>query len=112
MTRPAAPPLIVIPDPRFVMGTDLFPAGNKSVPITEALAAAALDGGADGLDLVRQLAKVAPAQLKPGGLLALEIGAGQAVETEEILRSAGFVETERHEDLSGIERVVSGRTAR
>lgn len=72
----------------------------------------ALDGGADGLDLVRRLAKAAPAQLKPGGLLALEIGAGQAAETEEILRSAGFVETERHEDLSGIERVVSGRTVR
>lgn len=72
----------------------------------------ALDGGADGLDLVRRLAETAPAQLKPGGMLALEIGAGQALETEQILRQAGFVETERHEDLSGIERVVSGRTPR
>jgi release factor glutamine methyltransferase len=70
----------------------------------------ALDGGEDGLDLVRRLADSAPAHLKPGGMLALEIGEGQAIETEHILRTAGFVETERHEDLNGIERVVSGRT--
>lgn len=70
----------------------------------------ALDGGADGLDLVRKLAQAAPAHLKPGGLLALEIGEGQAVKTEEILRAAGFIDTERHEDLSQIERVVTGRT--
>lgn len=72
----------------------------------------ALDGGADGLDLVRRLAATAPARLAPGGLLALEIGMGQAAETETILRESGFAETERHEDLSGIERVVSGRTPR
>lgn len=72
----------------------------------------ALDGGPDGLDLVRKLAETAPAQLKPGGMLALEIGEGQAVETERILKAAGFTETERHEDLNGIERVVSGRTPR
>lgn len=72
----------------------------------------ALDGGTDGLDLVRKLAEAAPAQLKPGGMLALEIGDGQAVETERILRAAGFVETDRHEDLNQIERVVSGRIKR
>ncbi|MBJ7355409.1 MAG: peptide chain release factor N(5)-glutamine methyltransferase [Thermoleophilaceae bacterium] len=72
----------------------------------------ALDGGPDGLDLVRRLAAAAPAHLRPGGMLALEIGEGQAAETERILQAAGFVETERHEDLNGIERVVSGRTTR
>jgi release factor glutamine methyltransferase len=69
----------------------------------------ALDGGEDGLDLVRRLADGAPAHLKPGGMLALEIGEGQAIETESILRAAGFVKTERHVDLNGIERVVTGR---
>lgn len=72
----------------------------------------ALDGGDDGLDLVRRLAAQAPAHLKPGGLLALEIGLGQALETEAILRAHGFVNIERHKDLSEIERVVSGRTQR
>lgn len=69
----------------------------------------ALDGGEDGLDLVRRLAEQAPAHLKPHGLLALEIGMGQANETAAILERSGFVKIERHEDLAGIERVVSGR---
>lgn len=71
----------------------------------------ALDGGEDGLDLVRELAAQATGHLKPAGQLALEIGMGQAGQTEQILRAAGFVEIERHEDLAGIERVVSGRLA-
>lgn len=72
----------------------------------------ALDGGADGLDLVRRLAADVPAHLKPGGMLALEIGLGQASETARILGDAGMVEIEKHEDLTGIERVVSARTSR
>lgn len=70
----------------------------------------ALAGGEDGLDLVRRLAADAPARLKPAGLLALEIGAGQAEETERILRENGFVRTEIHNDLAGHGRVVSGHT--
>ena len=38
----------------------------------------ALDGGADGLDIIRQLVSVAADYLNPQGTLALEIGAGQA----------------------------------
>jgi release factor glutamine methyltransferase len=40
--------------------------------------ALALDGGADGLDLIRRLVADAPGRLAPGGALLLEIGAGQA----------------------------------
>lgn len=69
----------------------------------------ALDGGDDGLSLVRLLADHAPAHLKPGGLIALEIGAGQAQATAHLLEQAGFSRIELHEDLAGIERVVSGR---
>lgn len=72
----------------------------------------ALDGGGDGLDLVRRLAAQAPARLKPGGALALEIGLGQARATAEILAQNGFTDVEIHEDLAGIERVVVGRSAR
>jgi release factor glutamine methyltransferase len=78
--------------------------------ITEFEPRLALVGGDDGLDLVRRLAAAAPAHLKPGGLIALEIGEDQAIETEEILRAAGFVDTARHADLNEIERVVAGRT--
>jgi release factor glutamine methyltransferase len=73
--------------------------------------ALALDGGDDGLDLVRRLAGSAPAQLKPGGLLALEIGDSQGEATAAILREAGFVKVEIHQDLTERDRVVTGLTS-
>lgn len=68
---------------------------------------AALDGGADGLDLVRRLAVQAPSRLKPGKLIALEIGEAQGLATARILQEAGFVGAEIHQDLAGLDRVVS-----
>ena len=70
--------------------------------------ALALDGGPDGLALVRRLVADAPALLAPGGALALEIGAGQAAATAELLRAAGFTDVRTRRDLGGVERVVSG----
>jgi ribosomal protein L3 glutamine methyltransferase len=37
----------------------------------------ALDGGRDGLDLVRRLVRQAPARLKPAGILMIEVGGGR-----------------------------------
>jgi len=70
--------------------------------------ALALDGGADGLDLVRRLVADAPSLLASGGVLALEIGAGQAEATRALLQAAGFTDVQTRKDLGGIERVVSG----
>lgn len=78
--------------------------------ITEFEPQLALVGGEDGLDLVRRLAEQAPQALKPGGTLALEIGSEQAAATEQILREAGFTDTQIHQDLAGNDRVVTGRT--
>jgi release factor glutamine methyltransferase len=68
----------------------------------------ALDCGADGLALVRRLVAAAPELLRAGGALALEIGAGQAAATAELLAAAGFTDIRRRRDLGEIERVVSG----
>jgi release factor glutamine methyltransferase len=68
----------------------------------------ALDGGDDGLALVRRLAAAAGAHLRPGGALVLEIGAGQAAETARICESAGLGRVATRRDLGGIERVVVG----
>ena len=68
----------------------------------------ALDGGADGLALLRRLIEAAPGLLQPEGCLALEVGAGQAGTVEEFLRGAGFGGIRSRRDLAGIERVVSG----
>jgi release factor glutamine methyltransferase len=68
----------------------------------------ALDGGADGLDLVRDIVRQAPAHLTPGGLLALEIAFDQGPRTAELLRGRGFQEVAIAKDLGGRDRVVSG----
>jgi release factor glutamine methyltransferase len=69
----------------------------------------ALDGGDDGLAIVKRLVEMAAQRLQPGGAILLEIGAGQAGATEQLLRQAGFAEVHSLRDYAGIERVVSGR---
>ena len=76
-------------------------------PEVRAEPAGALDGGADGLALVRRLVARAPALLAPGGALALEIGVGQAPETARLCAEAGLVDVRVRRDLGAIERVVS-----
>lgn len=70
---------------------------------------AALDGGPDGLAVIRRLIDQAPRRLRRGGSLLLEIGAGQHRAVEELLRAAGFTAVQSHSDLAQIERVVSGQ---
>lgn len=65
----------------------------------------ALDGGPDGLDLVRRLLLESPAHLRPGGWLLIEIGEGQAAAV-----IAAAPPTLLHEftrlDLAGVSRIV------
>jgi release factor glutamine methyltransferase len=68
----------------------------------------ALDGGIDGLALVRRLVEDCASRLRPS-FLALEIGLGQAQEVADLLQSRGDGAMEIHKDLAGIERVVTAR---
>jgi len=68
----------------------------------------ALKGGADGLVLVRRIVAEASAFLDVGGVLAIEIGAGQAPDVRPLFERAGFRDIESTRDLGGHERVVSG----
>jgi release factor glutamine methyltransferase len=71
---------------------------------------AALDGGADGLDAYRALAPDLVRLLAPGGLAALEVGAGQAEDVEALLARAGLRPLGRVADLSGVVRcLLAGR---
>ncbi len=74
--------------------------------------ARALDGGADGLDAYRALIPKAAAVLRATGLLALEVGAGQAAAVKGLLEEAGFSTVWTARDLSGIERCVLATQAR
>ncbi|MBQ3423693.1 MAG: peptide chain release factor N(5)-glutamine methyltransferase [Clostridia bacterium] len=71
--------------------------------------ALALDGGDDGLDFYRRIARTAPEHMNPGASLYLEVGAGQAPDVLALVkahipcRQAGTIK-----DLNGVERLVYG----
>ena len=52
--------------------------------------ASALDGGADGLAIIRRLLPEAAAKLRAGGILAMEVGLGQAAQLAAELPLHGF----------------------
>lgn len=54
----------------------------------------ALSGGVDGLDCIRRIIAAAPAYLKPGGWLFMEIGADQQEAVKGLLHGAGQAYTQ------------------
>jgi release factor glutamine methyltransferase len=69
----------------------------------------ALDGGPDGLDVVRRLLAELPESVAAGGTILLEIGAGQAEAVRALVPAGAAVTSER--DLAGLERVIRIRLA-
>ncbi len=65
----------------------------------------ALDGGEDGLDFYRRIAREAPEYLAPGGRLLVEVGVGQAGAVAQMFAKT-IGKAEIFEDLQGIQRVV------
>ncbi len=68
----------------------------------------ALEGGCDGLEIIRRIVAGAPAHLQPGGVMALEVGDGQAEAVAALFDAQGFEDIELHKDYGGWQRVVSG----
>ncbi|MDH3913558.1 MAG: hypothetical protein OEU09_19950, partial [Rhodospirillales bacterium] len=60
----------------------------------------------DGLVAYRSLVPQAARLLATGGILALEVGAGQADEVEQLLGGAGLLGLCRARDLTGTDRCV------
>jgi release factor glutamine methyltransferase len=73
----------------------------------------ALDGGDDGLNVIRRLIQTAPGHLAADGALLLEVGNGQAPAVLDLL-GAALPESDRYalRDLAGIERVVVANRTR
>lgn len=69
----------------------------------------ALDGGPDGLDVVRRIVADVPRFLEPGGWLVLEIGEGQGRPVVELCRAAGLVDGAFRTDLAGLDRIALAR---
>lgn len=77
--------------------------------------AGALFAGEDGLAVYRRLIPDARRAVRPGGLLALELGQGQLGSIRALAAAAGWREVAVREDLAGVARVwigeVAGRSA-
>lgn len=72
--------------------------------------ARAVDGGPDGLAVIRPLIAGAPRALRPGGALVLESAGGdQAEQVAALMRQAGLAAVRVEHDLAGVARFVSGR---
>lgn len=69
----------------------------------------ALDGGIDGLDLIRRLVRQARPFFHPGGSLYLEIGEEQGDAVLRLLAAHGYGDPAIHRDLSGRPRIAFAR---
>lgn len=68
----------------------------------------ALDGGEDGLTLLRRIVAEASGHLVAGGVLAVEIGSDEGPAVRALFEGAGFTAVEIARDYGRLERVVSG----
>lgn len=66
----------------------------------------ALDGGPDGLEFYREIIQGAPARLRPGGLLMLELGVQQAAEVAVMAEAHGLSVAARLKDPAGHQRII------
>ncbi len=97
---------VVISNPPYIESADI--AGlEEAVRLHDPVLA--LDGGPDGLDAYRALLPDAWRLLRPGGLLALEIGWRQAEGVTALLRESGFEAPQLHRDLGGRARCLVSR---
>jgi release factor glutamine methyltransferase len=70
----------------------------------------ALDGGSDGLAVIRRIAAAARRHTRPSGALVVETAGGeQASAAAALLREAGWERVTVRADLVGIDRFVAGR---
>lgn len=69
----------------------------------------ALAAGEDGLDIIRLLIDEAPAYLEDGGVLFMEAHIQQIETIKTLLKAGGYTNIRAYRDLSGRDRVVSGR---
>ena len=93
---------MILSNPPYIP-TDVI--GTLQTEIKDHEPLTALDGGADGLDFYRRIARELPVRLRRAAFF--EVGAGQARDVAQILRAALPGRCEIARDLAGIERVVS-----
>jgi len=95
---------LIVSNPPYIPSAEI-PSLSPEVRMEPALA---LDGGNDGLDVIRKIVSRAPEFLCKGGCLLLEADPRQMAAIASLYKEAGFSDIQTHADLSGKERVISG----
>lgn len=89
---------LVLSNPPYIASGEI---AGLAVEVREHDPRLALDGGADGLDCYRLLARQVPPLLFPGGLVVLEIGAGQEHDVQALMMAGGLAFRGSRYDLGG-----------
>ena len=71
----------------------------------------ALDGGPDGMAVIRRIIAAAPSALRPRGWLMMEIGLDQTGPLASLMAAEGFTGIQARRDLLGAERYIGGQWA-
>jgi release factor glutamine methyltransferase len=96
--------LIIVSNPPYIPSAEI-PFLTPEVRMEPALA---LDGGDDGLHIIKKIISRAPEFLCSGGSLLLETDPRQMERIAALYKEADFSDIHTHADLSGRERVISG----
>ena len=94
---------IIVSNPPYIPSSEI---SDLSPEVREHDPKMALDGGKDGLEHYRQIAKLAEKIISPQGKIFLEGGAGQAEDIAEIFEKQGFSKEEILQDYGGINRCI------
>ena len=95
---------VIVSNPPYIPSGDI---AGLSVAVKDHDPLSALDGGPDGLDPYRVIAAGAKARLRPGGVVAVEFGAGQAEAVAALFQAAGFARWGEGVDLGGHTRCAA-----
>ncbi|MCU0638832.1 MAG: peptide chain release factor N(5)-glutamine methyltransferase [Candidatus Krumholzibacteria bacterium] len=95
---------LLVSNPPYVPGPDI---DGLQKEVSGFETRAALDGGAEGLDFYPILAAAGRAFLKPGGLIAMEAGEGQAGRIGGMLEGEGYEKIRTRKDYNRIDRIIS-----
>lgn len=100
---------LIVSNPPYVSYSEL---AETAPEISQYEPRRALDGGIDGLEVIRQLLSQAGEKIKPGGCLLIEIGASQGAAVMALAQSQfDKAEVQIRQDLAGLDRLLVVKTA-
>ena len=95
---------LIVSNPPYITDADM----KTLQPEVKFEPATALEGGEDGLVFYHHITKEYKKHLAAGGVMAFEVGAGQAEAVCEIMKQNGFKDVQTRKDYCEIDRVVFG----